>query len=97
VLGILSGHDRIKLLFLATSSAGATRTTRTAKLKELNHDHRIEDAGLALAAVRECGQQVGFNRALWEALTVNVQTREIEVNRSTRVTPKALNQKKKRA
>lgn len=69
MLRILSGHDRIKLLFLATSSAGAARTTRTAKLKELKYDHRVEDAGLALAAVRECGQRVGFNRALWEALT----------------------------
>jgi hypothetical protein len=68
VLRILSGHDRIKLLFLATSSAGATRATRTAKLKELKHDHMVEDAGRALAAMRECGQRVGFNRALWEAL-----------------------------
>jgi len=32
-------------------------------------DHRVEDAGLALAAVRDCGQRVGLNRALWEALT----------------------------
>ena len=66
---VLAGDNRIKLLFLATSSAGAARTTRTAKLKELKHDHSVEDAGLALAAVRECGQRVGFNRALWEALT----------------------------
>jgi hypothetical protein len=66
---VLAGDNRIELLFLATSSAGAARATRTAKLKELKHDHRVEDAGLALAAVRECGQRVGFNRALWEALT----------------------------
>jgi hypothetical protein len=66
---VLAGDNRIKLLFLATSSAGATRTTRTAKLKELKHDDRVEDAELALAAVCECGQRVGFNRALWEALT----------------------------
>jgi hypothetical protein len=46
---------------LATSSAVAARTNRTAKLKELKHDHSIEDAGLALAAVRECGLQVSFN------------------------------------
>jgi hypothetical protein len=30
---VLAGDNRIKLLFLATSSAGATRTTRTAKLR----------------------------------------------------------------
>lgn len=66
---VLTGDNRIKLLFLATSSAGAARATRTAKHKELKHDHRVEDAGLALAAVRECGQRVGFNRALREALT----------------------------
>jgi hypothetical protein len=29
---------------LAPSSAVANRTNRTAKLKELQHDHRIEDA-----------------------------------------------------
>jgi nucleoside-triphosphatase THEP1 len=66
---VLAVDNRIKLLFLATSSAGAARTTRTAKLRELKHDHRVEDAGLALAALRQCGQRVGFNRALWEALT----------------------------
>jgi hypothetical protein len=37
---------------LATSSALATRTNRTAQRKELKHGHRIEDAGLAFAAKR---------------------------------------------
>jgi hypothetical protein len=59
----------LKTALLATSSAVATPTNRTAKLKELKHDHRIEDAGLALAAVRDSGQRVSFNRACWEALT----------------------------
>jgi hypothetical protein len=59
---ILAEADRLKLLFWQRPAV-ASRTNRTTKLKELKHGHRIEDAGLALAAVRECGQQVSFNRA----------------------------------